>query len=140
MRVEFLTFPNQVVSDVSVRRVVPLVFTFVVLFSEMSVLWPMDATVFIQGAAQGVPRVPFLQFWPSPGLHFGSSGDPLVSIFPVLGVSWAAFWEPWGPFGLHFGQIGDLWGALGVPMPPRPPKTEFSQIFPSLFGGILDRF
>ena len=74
---KFLTCPNQVVSDVSVRRVVPLVFTFVVLFSEMSVLWPMDATVFIQGAAQGVPRVPFLQFWPPPGLHFRSSGDPL---------------------------------------------------------------
>ena len=44
---EFLTFPNQVVSDVSVRRVVHLVFIFVVWFSELSVLWPVDATVFI---------------------------------------------------------------------------------------------
>ena len=47
--------------------------------------------------------VSFLQCWPSSGLHFGSSGDALVSIFPFLGASWAAFWEPWGPFGLHFG-------------------------------------
>ena len=62
----------------------------------------------------------------SPGLDVGSSGDALTSIFPFFGVSWAAFWEPWGPFGVHFGQIGGLWGASGVPMPPEPPKTEFS--------------
>ena len=47
VRVEFLTFPNQVVSDVSVRRVFPLVFILVALFSELSVLWPVDATIFI---------------------------------------------------------------------------------------------
>ena len=93
MRVEFHTFPDQVVSDVLVRRVFPLLFIFAVLFSEMSVLWPMDATVFIQGAAQGVPRLPFLQFLPSLGLHFGSLGGPLGYILAKLVASGA----PGGP-------------------------------------------
>ena len=73
-----------------------------------------------------MPQCSFRELRGSLGFHFCSPGRLLGCIFPLLGVSWAAFWEPWGPFGLHFGQIGGLWGALGVPMPSQPPKTEFS--------------
>ena len=126
---------------------VPFGVHFCCFVFRISVLCPMGATVFIL-RAQGVPwPSPGLHFWSSGdalvsifpllgvswaaflkpwepvGLHFGQIGGLWVSIFPLLGVSWAAFWWPWGFFGLLLGQIGGLWGALGVPMPPQPPKT-----------------
>ena len=102
---------------------VPFGVHFCCFVFRISVLCPMGTTVFILRAL-GVP-------WTSPGLHFWSSGDALVFIFPVLGVSCAAFWKPWGPLGsilaklvasgspffhfwvspgLHFGGLG---GSLG---------------------------
>ena len=83
---------------------VPFGVNFCCFVFRISVLCPMGATVFIL-RAQGVP-------WPSPGLHFWSSGDAVVSVFPLLGVSWAAFLKSWEPFGLHFGQIGGLWVSI----------------------------
>ena len=67
------------------------------------------------------------------GLHFGQIGGLWVSIFPLLGVSWAAFWWPWGFFGLLLGQIGGLWGALGVPMPPPAAQNLIFLNFPLPF-------
>ena len=84
-----------------------------------------------------MPQCSFRELRGSLGFHFCSSGRLLGCILGALGMPWSPFfhfwvspgqhfWEPWGPFGLYFGQIGGLWGALGIPMPPQPPKTEFS--------------
>ena len=113
--VEFLTFPNQVVSDASVRRVVPLVFIFVVLSRIVSFMAP--------GCH---------------GVHFGSSGGSWGSVFAVLAVSLAAFWKLWGSLGLHFSTFGCLLGyilgALGAWWPlgrfggPYAPPTAQNRI------------
>ena len=87
-------------------------------------------------------------------LHFGGSGGPLGlvlaplgplgSIFGALGVPWAPFWGLSGSLGLHFGSSGGLMGAFGGPggrpWPPKGPKANFFQFFPSYFGVILASF
>ena len=50
--------------------------------------------------------------WGSLGLHFGSFGDTLGSIFGALMLPWGSFWVLWGFLGLHFGGFGNTLGSI----------------------------
>ena len=83
--------------------------------------------------------------WGPLGLHFGSLGGRLGTIFGSVGSSWDRFWGSGGALGFIFGALGllwCLWGSLGAPLAAQGAQSQIFPLFPpsfwAHFGSILE--
>ena len=95
-----------------------------------------DRGIFLRSVRELVLGASWASFWElggSPGHHFGFWGLLLGSILGVWGCLGLHFWSSGTPL-VPLGLLG------GPPWPPKVPKAKFSHFFPSHFGLILASF
>ena len=122
--IEVHIFLNQVISDASVQRLLPLIFIALLYFQNFKTysswmrrcsFWEIWGSLRFQCCSSACAWAAFSELWGSLGLNFSSLGCLQGCILDTLGFIWAPFWP-----------ISGLRGALGIPRPPLySPKSNF---------------